>query len=360
MPEPQDWGTPLDAAICEQCDWRYLLPPGLLPLQCPHCFGAVLVSLNGQGDALPHDHPPELVLPFTAATATLSQQIQQFAGHIWFAPGDLNPENLKTRLQRVYLPMWLVDSQVQATWHAEVGFNYQVVSHRDSFDENSGGWQSQQVKETRIRWEPRVGRLTRTYHNIPAPALEEHDLLLRRLGQYNLSAAQAYSPAEMEQAIVRLPNRSPTDAWPDAAPAFKEAAAKECRQAAHADHLREFRWRAEHPHQNWTLLLLPMYVTYYLDDDRTPQPILIHGQTGQLSGPRRASMKRAQRTALIIVAVAAVIFALSLVAGLVSFFVPPLFVVAAVGVFVAVLVGLLGLVPVGIAWQFNRSHRQVG
>ena len=186
------WNINLEAAICEHCDWSYLLPAGVLPVYCPHCFEAPLSSLAGQADSLSYSQPPELILPFTVSNEKLAQNIQHFAGGIWFAPGDLNPQNLKERLQRIYLPMWLVDSDVEATWQAEAGFNYDVVSHQDRFDENRGGWVSQQITETRIRWEPRLGRLRRIYHNTIAPALEEHIQFQRKLGQYNLKAARPY------------------------------------------------------------------------------------------------------------------------------------------------------------------------
>jgi hypothetical protein len=352
-----EWGVNLEAAICEHCDWRYLLPPGLLPLYCPHCFKAVLTSVEGQADSLAHSHPPELILPFTVSVETLGHSIQDFAGKIWFAPGDLNPQNLKSRLQRIYLPMWLVDRQVQATWQAEAGYNYEVVSHQDSFDESRGGWHSRQVTETRIRWEPRVGRLQRTYHNIPAPALDEHGQLMRQLGLYSFEAGQPYQPRAMEQVMVHLPNRSPADAWPDAIPALQNAAARECQQATSADHMREFRWAATYLEQNWTLLLLPVYVTYYLDDDRNPQPILIHGQTGHLSGPRRASMRRAQRAAFTIAGGAVIIFTLSLIIALISFLAPSILFVAGLGLIVAIIIGLLAIAPLVIVWQFNQSNR---
>ena len=230
------WGVNLELAICEACDWRYLLPPKLPVQQCLHCLKAELTPLEDEHIGnLSHDYPPELLLPFTVSTEALSQNIQRFAGGIWFAPGDLNPQNLKTRLRRVYLPMWLVDREVQAIWQAETGFNYDAVSHRDSFDDNQGGWHSEQITETRIRWEPRLGRLSRTYHNIPAPALEEHFALMRHLGQYNLEASQPFQSQAIDQTLVRLPDRSPTDAWSDAVPALQSAAARECQQAANGN-----------------------------------------------------------------------------------------------------------------------------
>jgi hypothetical protein len=348
------WGINLKAAICENCDWRYLLPAELQPPTCPHCFQTPLTLLEEQSQDTAGNHPPELIIPFSVSPEHLNRNIQQFAGGIWFAPADLKAQNLQSRLQPLYLPMWLVDSQAQATWQAEAGFNYEAVSHRDSFDDKRGGWHSQQITETRIRWEPRVGRLTRDYHNIAAPALEEHFELARRLGQYNLEAGRPYQSQKVGQALVRLPNRTPTDAWPDVVPAFQTAAGEECRRAAAADHIRDFRWAAEYHHQNWTLLLLPLYTTYYLDDDNRPQPVLIHGQSGQPSGPKRASLRRARRVALIITAVAAIIFMLSLMVAGISLFMPPLFIVAGLGVALAIMVGLLAVAPPIIAWQINR------
>ena len=354
------WGANLEAAMCETCDRSYLTPQQALPLLCPHCWQSSLTPVSSLPQAIisesPYNHPPELLAPFTVTTDHVAQSIQNFARGIWFAPGDLTPQNLNERLQPIYAPMWLVDSQVQAIWQAEAGFNYQAVSHQDQFDENRGGWSSHQITETRIRWEPRVGRLERTYHNIPAPALEEHAEFGQKLGSYDLAAAHPYKPEALAQALIRLPDRSTADAWPDTIPAFQAEAAGECRQACQADHWREFRWTAQYQNQNWTLLLLPMWSTYYLDDAQNPQPVLIHGQSGQLHGVRRASMQRAKRTAMMITGVAIVIFILSLIIALVALIRPALGWVAGVGLAIAFIIGLLSLLPIIIVWQFNRTH----
>ncbi|MFQ5614736.1 MAG: hypothetical protein ACE5H9_21660, partial [Anaerolineae bacterium] len=345
-------------ALCEHCDWAYLLPPDGPPPVCPHCFREKLTPLNEGLDPLPYAHPPELLLPFAVSAEIVARRIRGFAGDIRFAPADLKPDRLRARLQRIYLPMWLVDSRVQATWQAEVGFDYEVVSHQESFDEKRGGWVSREVTETRIRWEPRLGRLTRTYDNIPAPALEEHAALSAKLGPFKVDAARPFQAGDLARARVRLPDRPPADAWPETLPAIRAAAAEECRRAAGADHIREFRWTATYPDRNWTLLLLPLLATFYLDDDNRPQPVLIHGQTGRISGVRRASMKRAQRMALVIVALAAVIFAFSLLLALGSLLESALLVLAGLGMGLAVFVGLLAIVPVFLAWGFNRGETE--
>lgn len=355
--DPATWQADLEAAICESCDWRYLRPAGSLPQQCPHCFQSELTSLPELAEAERAARPPELVLPFTVSEEHVSQMIQAFASGIRFAPVDLTPQNLLARLQKVYLPMWLVDSDVAATWQAEVGFDYEAISHRDRFDQNRGGWVSEEITETRIRWEPRLGRLTRHYDNIVAPALEEHASLQQRLGPYELTTAQPYQPQAVAGCLIRLPNRPPADAWPEAVPELHLQASDECRRACQGDHFRDFRWQADYQGHHWTLLLLPVYTTFYRDDTQTPIPILIHGQAGRLSGRRQASMKQARRATLMIIAVAVVIFALSLVGGLVAyFFAEALVTLALLGGFLAFAVGLAGLLPLLLVWQFNRAN----
>jgi hypothetical protein len=78
---------------------------------------------------------------------------------------------------------------------------------------------------------------------------------------------------------------------------FQSSAVKECQQACRADHLREFTWQPEFSEQNWTLLLAPVYATFYLDDENKPQPILVNGQSGKLSGSRRASLDEPKKPA---------------------------------------------------------------
>jgi hypothetical protein len=350
----QSWGVPLIAVVCEHCDWGFLTPEAVDLGRCPRCFQPALARIDQDVSQLPYTQSPELTIPYALSEAQLNQEIQRFASGIPYPPHDLAAKNLQARLQRVYLPMWLVDARVRADWKAETGFNYQVVSHQDRF--SGGGWTSQQVKEGRVRWEPRLGKLERSYTNIAAPALEEHAALQAALGAFNLTAVRSYQPEDTHSAFVRLPDRPPQDAWSDAKLALFNAAADECRLAASADHLRQFSWQPEFADQRWTQLLLPVYSAYYLDDDQQPQGLLIHGQNGQISGTRRASMKRATRSALTILGIAALIFILGLVLAGASLAVPPLLVPGILGLTLGLLVGLGAIVPMVRAGWFNRSQ----
>lgn len=356
-----DWGIPILMAVCEQCDADFILPPNTDPPHCPNCFQEALTPFTPEVTHMAYYHPPELRLPFILKKTGIIDNISEFAKQIRFTPNDLTPNNLIDRMQPVYLPRWLVDGDTTATWIAEVGFNYDVVTHQDRYSENKGAWVSNELNETRIRWEPRAGRLTRTYHNINAPAMDNSEQIKARLGQFSMESAQPYQADDLAGTLVRLPDRAPGDAWSDAEPHFQDAATDECRQAAEADHIRDFRWAPEFQKLNWTQLLMPIYSTYYLDDDQQPHIILIHGQTGQVHGSRRASMKQAKRLALIIFGIAAFIGFLSLIIFLAGLALESVLqVVAVLGLLLAVIIALSALIPIFMAWDYNRTQTSLG
>jgi len=355
-----DWGKPLKVVVCENCDWQFILQETQAFPHCPHCFKPALVDLSQETRDQLAIYLPELILTSTLSPGQITQIFQSFSSGLWFSPPDLKVANMLNRLALIYLPIWLVDSSVQATWKAEAGFNYQVLSHQDRFDDHRGGWSSQEVQETRIRWEPRAGKLQRVYQNITAPAMNEHPLFIRQLGQFDLTLAKPYESKVLAETdwMACLPNRGTTDAWSDAVMGFQSSAVKECQQACRADHLRDFTWVPEFSGQNWTLLLMPIYSTFYTDDEGKPQPVLVNGQSGKFYGTRRASLRRAQKTSLILAGVAVLVFLLSLITAFAAAVFPLLLTLGGIGIVLALLIGLVALVPLFIVWRTNQ-HSQV-
>jgi hypothetical protein len=370
------WNAQLELVGCDICDWVVLVPPRPVEQICPNCFGP---ALTRRAETI-YSQPPELIVPFAAAPHQIAQGLRAFRDSIPFAPTDLDPRRLSQRLRRIYVPMWLIDGEVGANWQAQLGYDYDVVSYQDRYSD-AGGWRSNEITETRIRWEPRVGRLERVYQNILAPALEGFGLWRERLGdydealgmvsptlarrfqraqseQYDLHGAQPYQPELLGDTVVRLPNRSPRDAWRDAARGFRDAAADECRQAAGANHIREFGWSPQFGELHWTQLLLPAYTTYYLDDDGAVWRVLIHGQSGRTSGSRRGSLKRARQRALLIVAAALLLALLVVALALQLNFSREQIVEHATvpALILAIAAGRLALAPLLAVSKFNRQQ----
>jgi hypothetical protein len=290
----------------------------------------------------------ELVVPFSVSAETIDERVRHFARGFFFEPAELTPETLKSRLQRLFVPVWLVDADVDALWQAEVGYDYEVVSHQEAFQH--GSWVTQEVTEVRVRWEPRVGKLDRHYANVPVPALQEQRAIEKRLGRFSAENAISSQSDALSNALVRLPNVVPDHAWPEAEPVLLQSAESDCQQAAVAQHIRQFKWQPNYAKKTWTLLLIPLLSTYYRDDDGNALPLLINGRTGQLFGIRRASMARAKRLSLIAAAVGALLLLLALILTLLDV------AAAATGIaLLGVLIALSAIYPVAYAHQLNSK-----
>ncbi len=344
--------------VCEACDWKFIRLDSAPASTCPHCFSPRLAVFDptalGQAGS---PNQLELAIPVQVSSADLEEGTRQFVSSIWFPPVDLSPAGILSRLSLVYLPRWLVDVHVRAGWQMDAGYDYQVVSHQDQFDENSGGWTSRQLKEGRVRWEPRRGTLQREYLNVIAPALEQEATIRSLLGQFDVSRAARVTEGSLKQAWIRLPDRETSDAWGDAVLKLKGLAAGDCQRAARADHSREYNWNPEFSDHNWTLLLEPVFTSWYQDDQGMVQRVFIHGQTGKFAGERKSSFKRARNTTFGLLIAAVCVFILSVLAGGLSFVLPVIAVLAVIGLVCALLLGVGAIVPLVMVWWGNRNTR---
>ena len=300
------WGLAYQPVGCQACGQAFLAPTAWEGKLCPHC-------LEGQLAPQParlRSEPPELLLPFQREPESLRPVFENFTRGVWLPPDDFTPVDLQQRLIPLFWPIWLVDGKVSGSWQAEVGFDYQVKSSQETYA--SGGWRSREVIETRIRWEPRLGGLTRSYNNLTAPAVNDQDRLQAQIGLSPFEQAVPYSAEILRGAALRVPDQSPDEAWPQAQAAFERTAATECQQAAGGQHVRGFKLQPAYDEINWTQLLVPMYVTYYTDDHGKRVPVVINGATGQVGGRRLASPRKGRRWAGVCLLLALALFVLAL------------------------------------------------
>lgn len=307
------WQLPHNVLDCDRCDALFLHPIDDLPWSCPLCGYEQFTEVQVEVDAL-LAHEPELVVPFAEDDGRFRTALAEFRQSLRLPPVDFMVEQVHSRTMRLFWPMWLVDADVKSQWQAEAGFDYDAMSYGERFAE--GKWRSTQTRERRVRWEPRLGKLTRRYHNQASPAIDEHLDIVRWLGQYDVAMARPFNSQAVERELIRLPTRTPQDAWPSAEPEFQKSAAEECQMAAGAHHIRLFKWAPTFTNHGWSQMLLPLLATYYIDDEGTKCLVLLHGQTGKLVGTRRASVKRGQRMALATFGVAVGLFLVTAVAWL--------------------------------------------
>jgi hypothetical protein len=346
------WGTARYPAGCAHCGQVFLLEEYHPEQLCPTCAQAMLQAQP----ALLRQEPPELLIPFRLEQADLRPILEAFVKPVWLPCADFTPDMLLQRVVPVYWPMWLVDSDIVGHWEAEVGFDYKVKSSQESY--SAHGWQSHEVIETRVRWEPRVGQLQRRYENIAVPALHDQHTLAQHIGPYQHESAIAYHPSLLNGATVRVPDLQPRHAWPEAQVHLAHAAADECRRSTDAQHIRSFTLSADYEALNWTQRLHPLYVTYYTDDQGQRHPIYLNGQSGAIGGLRLASQRRGWRYAGIIAAVAGVLLLVGVLLLLLGSMVAQLQSVGMGIILLSVPVGLAALVPALWPWQWNRQQQE--
>jgi hypothetical protein len=347
------WGMPLHVFYCPHCRSAHLAPTDVPLATCPACLQA---AVTPQPERMRRE-PPELVIPFAVDEEHAGGGLDEWSRGGWFRPGELRSDVLRGRLRYYYFPLWLVDSDIEATWQAEMGFDYQAASFQERYQ--GGRWVSQEITETRTRWEPRVGRLQRHYDNIVVPALTEHERWMSRLGRYDLRSRKAYSPRALPHTVVHVPDHAPEAAWPDAESAFNRVAASDCRAASEADHIRNWAMRAQFKGLNWTQMLLPAYVTYYQEGEAV-YPVWVNGQSGHVYGVRVMSQRKANTAALVIGAVAALCFLLGALVGLLGAALVLPAALGAIFILLGVFLGLLAPVPAIWVWLSNRGKREQG
>jgi len=343
------WGLPLTVVHCPDCEEAHLAPTDFLPERCPCCLEQRVTPDPSHG----REEPPEQVVPYAISPEEAYDKLTAWSKEILFRPAGMAPSELARRMRPYLIPLWLVDGDTSAHWRADVGFDYQVISSQDRYVDGRG-WESQKLREDRVRWEPRVGRLERRYENVPAPAVDDHRDIMARLGPVELRQRRPYSPAALpDQPLIRIPSLPTEAAWPGVEDAFVRQAETDCQIAAGADHIRDFLMDGSYDDLSWTQLLIPAYVTWY-EDGRELWPILINGQSGHVDGVRRASVSQATTASLVAGGIAIGMIVVGALLALIGAALPPLLVLGGALIVLGLLLAVVAPAPLIGTWIFNR------
>ena len=198
--------------------------------------------------------------------------------------------------------------------------------------------------------------MERQYDNTPAPALISFRKIESALGYFDQDLAKPFQPESLHDTILKWPDKGIQEAWHEALYDLDQRAQEECRTAANGDQIRSFSWEPVFTDKNWTQLLLPLYVSYYEDDQGQIHPIYFHGQTGKAAGVKRASEKKARRRGMGLLSLALVAL-LSALFGSIYMSDDPLFPGLLLGAGFLFLIGLVSSLQVlPKARRFNRRQ----
>ncbi len=170
---------------CTNCGARVEFDARTHAAECPFCATPVVT------DTGTHRHiKPRGLLPFALDERAAREAMTAWLGRLWFAPGGLQDYARKgRRMAGIYVPYWTFDADTKSSYRGERGTVYYV-----SRTVTRNG-KTQTVREQRIRWSPKSGRVARFFDDVLVLASKS---LPKRytdnLQPWDLAALEPYRP----------------------------------------------------------------------------------------------------------------------------------------------------------------------
>ncbi len=153
----EDWGQDgdkLKTYSCPSCGAELICEETTVATVCPYCGNPTVVPGNFSGSL-----KPDFVIPFRLDRETAKEKLKQFYRGKMLLPREFSQENQIDKIQGVYVPFWLYDSQVDV--------NARFDATRSSCY-TSGDYQ---VTDTKHYLVNRSGRVS--FEKVPADASEK-------------------------------------------------------------------------------------------------------------------------------------------------------------------------------------------
>ena len=141
---------------CPSCGAQVEFDADLHSAECPYCATPVVT------DTGTHRHiKPGGLLPFGLNEGEARKAMTDWLGRLWFAPNGLQEYARKgRRMSGIYVPYWTFDADTASSYRGERGTVYYVTKTVVRNGKRT------QVREQRVRWSPKSGRVARFFDDI--------------------------------------------------------------------------------------------------------------------------------------------------------------------------------------------------
>ncbi len=324
------WGTQRQILHCDSCGSDLSISESTLTTTCLFCASNKVNVITSLEETL----RPRFLIPFTVTRDQTQKIASQWLGKGWYHPDELARNAILRKFVGIYLPFWTFDTQVDARWRAQVGYE-KTERHYNAREKR---W----VTRTRIDWRWENGK---THLNIDdflvSGSHQRHisQLILKRLYPYDMNGLKTYQPDYLAGWQAQAYEVTLTDAWASAKKAIREKAKTACHRDIPTHHVRNFSMSADFRDESWRYILLPVYLAAYKYDNQVYQ-VMLNGQTGAIAGQKPIAWWK------IWLAIAAMLAPGTLL-GLIGL---PLLLVGGVGI-IAIVLGII-LFVLGIIFSF--------
>lgn len=279
-----DADSDISAAIrtvsCANCGAQFEFDDQVHASVCPFCATPVVTD-TGTSRKI----KPQGVLPFRLTEEQAHAAMEDWLGHLWFAPSGLTAYARRGRKMRgVYSPFWTFDARTHSEYSGQRGdYYYETVWVTQ---EVNGRQQrvAQQVRRT--RWHRTSGRVSRNFDDILVLASAS---LPRKfadgLTPWDLSHLRPYQPdylAGLEAEAYTIPLY---DGHKTARAEIAGVIMNDARRDIGGDEQRVEQIRTDYRDETFKHILLPVWAAAYRYNGKSFR-FVVNGQSGRVMGER--------------------------------------------------------------------------
>jgi hypothetical protein len=270
---------------CEHCEGQ-LLSNKAPSDQCPFCGKQPDPTKDNAEDeddeaAAPHIQYPALILPFTVPEQVARQRLAS-----WLDPNILRPPGLAegfdpVALHAVYLPYWIYDVYVEATWRGKAGHLHFDPSKPDPWE----------VDE--IRYSDTGGYYAHTFQHMIFPVKKSTmtKFIAKLMEEEEYSDVIPYDPRYMEQFEYAVHNDDPEDATEAATEQINQQIEEAAGEDVNADFHHSVNMQLRMEGLSLRHVLIPLWIITWNYRGKAWHAC-IHGRTGEIEGDQPWSRPR--------------------------------------------------------------------
>ena len=273
---------------------------------CPYCDSPVVVAQEQKEELF----APESLLPFKLDRRQARQKFEQWVASLWFAPSELGKRAAADRLDGVYLPHWTYDSQTTTQYRGQRGEHYWV---EESYTDSQGKRQTRRVRRT--RWYPASGVVRVPFDDVLVCASKSLPRwLTERLEPWDLHDLKPFDGAFLSGFVTERYAIGLEDGFKIAEERMASTIRTAICRDIGGDEQRIDSMRVQHANTRFKHLLLPLWISSFRWQQKVYR-FTVNARTGEVAGERPWSWIK---IALLVLAIAAVLFAVFAVVGAAS------------------------------------------
>ncbi len=300
-PMLRDWGIPVKTVICPGCGAKMIAAADDGMVSCAFCATGPIIDAEESPGLR-----PDAVIPFKIDAAKASEKVPEWIGKRYLAPFAFKAEYAAGPLAGVYLPYWLFDAHVNASYTGQAASSYTDTEITTVTGDDHTETKSQKVKK--LRWRFVSGQLEKKFSNVIFNDVQQLDAkTLEKLEPFKLNELVKFAPKYLAGYLAARGKTGLASVWNRALDYMGGNVRDDVLGIVKrgADAVGAVSTCADFTDISYKHLLLPVWIGTYRYKKKVYH-IYINGQTGIILG---SSPKSVLKLGLIALALAALIAA---------------------------------------------------